>query len=93
VIIVTWIVAIVIAATLMMIVLAVGVRIVIIIVGRIVIFIASASQGGPIVEAGDDSRAIAAELEQVPCFLERARCHERSLRGVLEVRQELTDGC
>jgi K+-transporting ATPase c subunit len=93
VIIVTWIVAIVIVATFMMVVLAVVVPFVTIIVGGIVVFVAGASQGGLIVEARDDPRAISAELEQVPCFLERARCREGSLRFALEVRQELTERC
>ena len=77
-IIVTWIVTIVIVATLMMVVLAVVVPLVTIIVGGIVV-VAGASQGGLIVEARDDPRAISAELEQVSCFLERARCREGSL--------------
>ena len=89
-IIVTWIVAIVIVATLVMVVLAVVVPLATIIVGGIVV-VAGASQGGLIVEARDDARAISAELEQVPCFLERARCREGSLRFALEVRQELTE--
>ena len=88
---VTRIVAIVIVATLVMVVLAVVVPLVVIIVGGIVVAAAGASQGGLIVEARDDARAISAELEQVPCFLERARCREGSLRFALEVRQQLTE--
>ena len=88
---VTRIVAIEIVATLMMVVLAVVVPLVIIIVGRIVVVAARASQGGLIVEARDDARSISTELEQVPCFLERARCREGSLRVRPGIRQELTE--